>query len=132
MKNKNCGSIDLVSITRLIAAIGLGLCILGLALRIRSIMNRPYKKDLSRGRGDVRSGILHAFTLGMAPWEKESTRLHWVAYIRGILFHIGVFMAFGVFFISPWLAAIPFLISGVALLVTAVGAIAGFAGIVSV
>jgi hypothetical protein len=35
--------------------------------------------------------VLYAFTLGMLPWKKESASLHWMVYIRGILFHIGIF-----------------------------------------
>jgi hypothetical protein len=93
-------------------------------------MNRPFKQDLSRARGDIRSGVLHAFTLGMAPWEKESTRQHWAAYFRGIFYHVGIFMAFGVLFASPWLDVIPLPIVWLAMLVTAVGAVFGFAGIV--
>ncbi|MBI5565320.1 MAG: hypothetical protein HY870_10505, partial [Chloroflexi bacterium] len=74
----------IVEITRLIAIIGSGVCVLGIAVRLRSIMNRPFKPDLARAKGSTRRGALFAFTLGMAPWEKESTRLHWLAYIRGI------------------------------------------------
>ena len=121
---------NVVGVTRLIAIAGLGLCVIGLALRIRDIMNRPFKHDLSRGRGDVRSGILYAFTLGMAPWEKESTHRHWMAYFRGIFYHLGIFMAFAVLFASPWLSFIPDPLIWLALLVTAVGAVFGFAGIV--
>jgi hypothetical protein len=118
-----------VAVTRTIALIGLLICIVGLAFKINDIMNRPYKRDLSRPRGNVGQSLLYAFTLGMAPWEKESTRIHWIAYVRGILFHVGVFMALAVFFVSPWLAAVPLLLSGLAVLVTAAGAVAGFAGI---
>lgn len=121
---------DIVSATRLVAIVGLVLGVLGIAIRLRDIMHRPFKKDLSRARGSVWRGTLYAFTLGMAPWEKESTRRHWVAYFRGIFFHVGVFMAFGVLFASPWLNVIPSPIIWLALLVTAVGAVAGFAGVV--
>jgi hypothetical protein len=117
-----------VEITRLIAIAGLVLGALGIAVRLRDIMNRPFKKDLSRARGSDWRGVLYAFTLGMAPWEKESTRLHWVAYFRGIFFHVGVFMAFAVLFASPWLSLVPQFIVWLAVLVTAVGAVAGFAG----
>jgi hypothetical protein len=120
---------DVVTITRALAVVGMGVCVLGIALKIRDIMNRPFKKDLSRGRGEVRRAVLYAFTLGMAPWEKESTRLHWIAYIRGILFHVGIFVAFGVLFVSPWLDVIPLPILWLAAVVTGVGAVAGFAGI---
>jgi hypothetical protein len=66
----------------------------------------------------------------MAPWEKESTRRHWISYFRGIFYHLGIFMAFAVLFTSPWLPAIPQPIIWLAMLVTGVGAVFGFAGIV--
>jgi len=119
----------MVAITRAVAIVALIVSIVGIAFRLQEILHRPKKRDLSRPRGDVWQSLLYAFTLGMAPWEKESTRMHWVAYVRGILFHVGVFMALAVFFVSPWLAAIPVILSGSAMLVTAVGAVAGFAGI---
>jgi hypothetical protein len=120
---------DVMTITRTVAIVGMGLCALGIVLRIRDIMNRPFKKDLSRTRGNIRRAVLYAFTLGMAPWEKESTRLHWIAYLRGVFFHVGIFMAFGVLFASPWLDVIPMPIIWLAMVVTGVGAVAGFAGI---
>lgn len=120
---------DLVLITRIAALVGLGVCLVGLAFRLRQTLNRPFKKDLSRPRGSVGRGILYAFTLGMAPWEKESTRIHWLAYFRGILFHVGVFMALAVLFASPWLEVVPKLLLQLAIIVTGGGALAGFAGI---
>jgi hypothetical protein len=120
---------DFFTTARWIAVAGLGLGALGVLLRLREIMNRPFKQDLSRAQGKERRGILYAFTLGMAPWEKESTRLHWIAYIRGILFHIGVFAAFGVLFASPWLSGLPGVVRWAGALLTGVGAAAGFAGI---
>jgi hypothetical protein len=71
-----------VEVTRILAIVGLVLCLLGIALRLRDIMDRPYKQDLSRPRGNIRRGVLYAFTLGMAPWEKESTRRHWLGWYR--------------------------------------------------
>ena len=118
-----------VEITRILATIGLGVCALGIAFRIRDIMNRPYGRDLSRARGNTRRAVLYAFTLGMAPWEKESTRRHWISYFRGIFYHLGIFMAFTVLFASPWLSAIPQPIIWLAIVVTGVGAVFGFAGI---
>lgn len=120
---------DVVGITRTLVIIGVGMCALGIALRIRDIMNRPYRQELSRARGNTRRGVLYAFTLGMAPWEKESTRRHWVSYFRGIFYHFGIFMAFAVLFASPWLSAIPQTIIWLAMFVTGVGAVFGFAGI---
>ena len=120
---------DMLMTTRIIAAIGLGLGALGVLLRLKEIMNRPFRVDLSRAQGSEARGILYAFTLGMAPWEKESTRLHWVAYVRGILFHVGIFAGFGILFASPWLSSLPPAFRWTGVLLTGVGGAAGFAGI---
>jgi hypothetical protein len=66
----------------------------------------------------------------MAPWEKESTRIHWIAYLRGIFFHIGIFTAFAVLLASPWLSLLPDLLIWVVVAVTGIGALFGFAGII--
>lgn len=120
---------DMIGITRGLAILGLVIGLAGILLKIKEIMNRPFKKDLSRERGSVRAGVLYAFTLGMAPWEKESTRIHWFAYLRGIFFHLGIFMAFAVLFGSSWLQALPKPLIWLAAAVTAPGALFGFAGI---
>ena len=120
---------DILAITRIIAIVGLALGLLGIILKLRDIMNRPFKEDLARERGSVGRAILFAFTLGMAPWEKESTRIHWIAYLRGIFFHVGIFMAFGVLLASPWLDILPVWLVWVGAAVTGFGALFGFAGI---
>ncbi len=120
---------DLISLTRWFAWAGLLIGLLGILLRLKEIMNRPFKNDLSRPRGDERRGVLYAFTLGMAPWEKESTRQHWIAYIRGILFHVGVFLAFGIFFLSPWIGRLPLWLSLPLGLLAGLGGLLGLAGI---
>lgn len=118
-----------VNVTGFLALIALAICVVGIGIRLREIINRPYKKDLSRERGSVQKGILYAFTLGMAPWEKESTRIHWMAYLRGIFFHVGIFAAFAVLVASPWLENLPLALIWIFVVITALGAIFGFAGI---
>ncbi len=120
---------DAITLTRYLAFIGLALGVIGILLRLREIMNRPFKKDYSRPRGSAARGVLYAFTLGMAPWEKESTRLHWVAYLRGIFFHLGIFTAFAVVIFAPWIESIPAAILWLAMALTLAGAVFGFAGI---
>jgi hypothetical protein len=119
-----------VAFTRIIAILGLALGLLGILMKLKVIMNRPFKADLARERGNAGRGILFAFTLGMAPWEKESTRLHWIAYLRGIFFHLGIFTAFAVLLASPWLEHIQQILIWLALAVTGLGAVFGFAGII--
>ena len=120
---------DNIVITRVIAIAGIALGLLGILFRLRDIMNRPFKNDFARARGSAARGVLFAFTLGMAPWEKESTRIHWIAYLRGIFFHIGIFTAFAVLLASPWLTVLPDFLIWSAMAVTGLGAFFGFAGI---
>lgn len=120
---------DIIIITRTVAIAGILIGVLGILLRLQDIMNRPFKKDLARERGSALRGVLFAFTLGMAPWEKESTRIHWIAYLRGIFFHVGVFTAFAILLASPWLDRLPQFLIWLAVGITAVGALFGFAGI---
>jgi hypothetical protein len=120
---------EILALIRVIAIAGLALGLLGILLKLKEIMNRPFKTDLARERGNVGRGILFAFTLGMAPWEKESTRIHWIAYLRGIFFHLGIFMAFGVLLASPWLEQLPEILVWLALAVSGLGALFGFTGI---
>ena len=119
----------ILTITRLIAGLGLFICLVGIGLRLRDIFSRPFKDDLSRPQGKVQRGILFAFTLGMAPWEKESTRIHWIAYLRGIFFHIGIFCGLLIILISPWLDRIPVAGIWIAIALTGAGSIFGFIGI---
>ena len=51
----------------------------------------PSRRDLSPAKGSPWTGMVYAFTLGMAPWAKESTRRHMLSYLRGVAFHIGIF-----------------------------------------
>jgi hypothetical protein len=44
--------------------------------------------------GNSLKGIIYAFSLGMAPWEKESAALHLPTYLAGIVYHTGIFAAF--------------------------------------
>ncbi len=64
------------------------------AIRLYSILRRPYKKDLSQPKGSSRFGAFYALTFAMLPWKKESTKKHWATYAAGMLMHMGVFVAF--------------------------------------
>jgi hypothetical protein len=49
--------------------------------------------------GDPAAGVRYAFTKAMLPTAKESVMMNLPSYAAGIVFHMGVFVAFG------WLAA---------------------------
>jgi hypothetical protein len=62
------------------------------------------------------------------PWAKESTRIHMLAYLRGIGFHVGIFAAIGTVVISPLWGRLPSLLSLTLFWVLMLGAILGAAG----
>jgi nitrate reductase gamma subunit len=86
-----------------ILAIGLVLLLVGIASNLRSTNRRAFRIDVAPYRGSAARGVVYAFSLGMAPWAKESTRRHLIAYVRGIVFHAGVFGSLAVLITSPWI-----------------------------
>lgn len=108
--------------------IALGLSLLGLALRLRGLLARPYRPDRAPARGPAGSGVLYAFTLGMMPWAKESTRRHFLHYVRGVLFHLGIFAALASLALSPWRPVLPPAVAAGGGL-TGMGAVMGLIGL---
>jgi hypothetical protein len=99
------------------------------ALRWQAMTKLPFlKNDRSAPKDSALKGIVYAFTLGMAPWAKESTRIHRLAYMRGIAFHVGIFAGLAALIASPWFDAIPFVIRALFAAITGAGALMGAAG----
>lgn len=96
--------------------------------RWAQMQRMPFPKDRTIPKDSPLHGILYAFTLGMAPWAKESTRTHWVAYMRGIGFHVGIFAGLAGLLASPWFNQIDLYIRSLFAIITAVGALLGAAG----
>jgi hypothetical protein len=114
--------------TALVAGIAL-LTSIGLFVSRWGRMRRlPFGKDLSEPKDSASHGILYAFTAGMVPWAKESTRLHWIGYMRGVVFHLGIFVGLGSLLISPWLDSTSPLIRTLLAMVTGTGAVMGVVG----
>lgn len=87
------------------AALVFTLVAFGWRLRIFARLSRPADRSLPRGSRS--RGVLYAYTLGMAPWAKESTRIHMLAYLRGVAFHLGIFLGLGLLVASPWVHLLP-------------------------
>jgi hypothetical protein len=116
-------------LTALIAFAALFFSIAVFAARWQTMNKLSFlKNDKSDPKDSANKGILYAFTLGMAPWAKESTRIHAIAYLRGIAFHIGIFAGLVALVASPWLDAIPFVIRSLFAVIIGAGAIMGAAG----
>lgn len=113
---------------QLLALAGLFAGLLGISVRYGQTKRRAIPADRSPIKGNISHGITYAFTTGMMPWTKESTRLHVIAYLRGIGFHVGIFAAIGAVIISPFWGYLPLFLSWILSWILFLGAILGAAG----
>ena len=113
---------------QLLALAGLVAGLFGIYLRYAETKRRVLPTDKSPIKGNISHGITYAFTQGMMPWAKESTRIHMIAYLRGIGFHVGIFAAIGAVIISPFWNSLPPLLFLVLFCILIIGAVLGAAG----
>lgn len=116
------------TISQVVLIISTAVALAGIAYWLRVIFFMPRLVDPTPESGSSEDGIRYAFTVGMLPWKKESTRKHWKDYARGILFHVGILAALITLAVSPW-AGFP--VAGRAILGAglAVGFVSGILGI---
>lgn len=118
--------------TALVAAValvlGAAICAIGLGWHIARMQRWQFRGDVAIARGSKAKGVLYAFTLGMLPWEKESGRRHWVAYLRGVIFHGGIFLGIAFLILTPWLHLLPSVARAVLAAIFALGAVAALSG----
>lgn len=79
--------------------LGVAACAAGavVVLAAQAIGTRAFglRPPVAPAAASARRGILYAFTAGMAPTAKESTRSHPVVYVLGVGYHLGAFTALG-------------------------------------
>jgi len=115
-------------IWQLLTLAGLAAGLFGIYIRYTETKRRALPTDKSPIKGNLSHGITYAFTVGMMPWAKEATRIHTIAYLRGIGFHVGIFAAVTTVLLSPFWGYLPPLLSGLLVWVLAIGAVLGAAG----
>lgn len=113
------------------AAVGAAICVVGLATQVSRMLSLPYKMEVAPPKGSAGGGVVYAFSTGMAPWTKESTRRHWPGYVRGIIFHTGVFVALATLFVGPWTDNLPAILRTAAAVVMLTGGLAGLGGLIA-
>jgi hypothetical protein len=111
-----------------LALVGAVIFAAGVIAILIATQRRPYNAELAPIKGSPAQGVLWAFTLGMAPWAKESGRIHWIAYIRGVIVHLGIFVGAAYLIATPWLAQMPEPLRLSLAALFAIGALLGLAG----
>lgn len=115
-------------LTGALAIVGLLFAVASFGTRWTRMQRLPFPKDRTTQKDTPIRGIRYAFTVGMAPWAKESTRIHWVAYMRGIAFHVGVFAGLAALMFSPWFGLVDPFFKLLVAIVVGIGALLGAAG----
>jgi nitrate reductase gamma subunit len=118
----------LSSVTQAIAFAALIISVAAFGWMWRRMQRRPYGVDRSIPKDSAARGIRYAFTTGMAPWAKESTRIHLWGYLRGVVFHVGIFVALAALLLSPWLEAMSEAVRYAWALLAGLGAAMGIVG----
>ncbi len=118
----------ILSLSQLIAFSALLVSVAAFTVMWRRMQRRPYGIDRSVPKGSTARGVLYAFTAGMAPWAKESTRLHLLGYLRGVVFHLGIFIALATLLVSPWLESFSNPVRWTAAGISGAGAVMGIVG----
>lgn len=119
---------NILLISQIIAVAGLLAGVYGIYGRYVETKRRALPSDQSPLKGSPTHGIAYAFTTGMMPWAKESTRIHMIAYLRGIGFHVGIFLAIGALIVSPFWGLLPQPLLTLLAVALAVGSLLGAAG----
>lgn len=105
-----------------------GVAAAGLWRHLATVLARPFRPERARPAGSPAAGVRYAFTWGMMPWAKESTRTHLLAYLRGIVFHIGIGAALMGLILALWRPGWPAAFRLPFVAVLAAGAAAGWGG----
>jgi hypothetical protein len=100
-----------------------------LALTFLHLQAKAYgrRRMYSKPAGDPAQGAVYAFTKGMAPWAKESVMMNLPSYGAGMVFHAGVFTAFGLLLMALLGLRLPSGLLAAARLLTLAGGFGGFA-----
>ncbi len=98
----------------IIVVIGGIIFLIGISSSIHNALKRQLVVENAPLKGIPSRGILWAFTFGMSPLSKQSARIHWKAYLRGVFQHLCLFLGIAYLIVSPlsiyspqWLRFVP-------------------------
>jgi hypothetical protein len=120
----------MINVPLIILLFSLSVALVGVGVWIFQLLSRKSVCDPSPAKGSDMLGVLYAFTIGMLPWKKESASLHWLVYLRGISFHLGIFAGILVLLLSIFNVTSPFALNIILSIFMWLGVFSGAASIV--
>jgi hypothetical protein len=77
----------------------LAICTYSSSVNFFHLVRLGKPRDYSNPAGNIASSIQYSFSGAMSPRKKESAYLHLPTYISGIIYHLGTFLSFALFFL---------------------------------
>ena len=82
----------------ILALVSFSICLLSCLYHFFKIIRLGKPADFTESIGDVSAAVAYSFTGGMSPAKKESAYLHKPTYTAGMIYHVGTFLSFALFF----------------------------------
>jgi hypothetical protein len=82
-----------------IALGSLTICLYSSSVHFFRLVRLGKPRDYSNPAGNITSSMQYSFSGSMSPRKKESAYLHLPTYISGIIYHLGTFLSFALFFL---------------------------------
>ncbi len=83
---------------QLSALAALGICLFVCLLHVLRLIRKGIPVEFARHNENNGEAVLYAFTGAMSPKRKESAFLHTPTYTAGLIYHMGTFLSFFLFF----------------------------------
>ena len=82
----------------IITLTSLSVCFIACLYHVIRLIRYGKPRDFSRPAGKTGNAIIYSFTGAMSPAKKESAFLHMPTYTAGVVYHLGTFLSFALFF----------------------------------
>jgi hypothetical protein len=88
-----------MTLYRIFSLIAFLICFISLTYHFIRLIRLGLPKDYSYKIGNLKSAVAYSFVGALNPSKKESAYLHLPTYTAGVLYHIGTFISFALFFL---------------------------------
>ncbi len=101
------------------------ICVISLTYHFIRLIKLGLPKDYSHKIGSLNSAIPYSFVGAMNPLKKESAYLHFPTYTAGILYHIGTFISFALYFLFVFNIGFAYILQLILICILIVSSVSG-------
>lgn len=103
------------------------ICVISLTYHFIRLIKLGLPKDYSQKIGNLNSAISYSFVGAMNPLKKESAYMHFPTYTAGILYHIGTFISFALYFLFVFNIGFTYILQLILICIIIVSSMSGVA-----